>query len=245
MHARSILGLAVLCGCTAAIAQQPGTKAPEHAVPISQEHHHHLIIENRYTRAYEVEVPAHDATLMHEHDHDYAYVVLGDSDVTNTVAGKAPVKMHLPDGTVNFSKGPFAHIAANDADTPFRNITIVLLRPQGQGQLKTFHPSVSAALEHGAGEVPIMETNEMLIYAVGIAPNGSWSPKENGHHRLLVLLDKMQDDSAPREPKAPRFPAGMLRWIAAGSGLTLRNTEAAEMKLLVVEFEDSARQLTM
>jgi hypothetical protein len=235
MHARSIFGLVVLCGCTAAIAQQPGTKAPEHAVPISQEHHHHLIIENRYTRAYEVEVPGHDATLMHEHDHDYAYVVLGDSDVTNTVAGKAPVKMHLPDGTVNFSKGPFAHIAANDADTPFRNVTIVLLRPQGE--LKTFYPSVSAALEHG-GEVPIMETNEMRISALGIASNGSWSPKENGHQRLLVLLNKMQDEGAPREPKAPTFPAGMLRWIAAGSGLTLRNAESTEMKLLVVEFKD-------
>jgi hypothetical protein len=30
----------------------------------------------------------------------------------------------------------------------------------------------------------------------------------------------------------------MLRWIPAGSALTLRNAEESEMKLLVVEFKD-------
>jgi hypothetical protein len=236
MRKRSILALVFLFGCGVAVARQEAAKPAEHAVPISQEHHHHLILENRYTRVYEVEVPAHEATLMHEHDHDYAYVVLGDADVTNTVAGKAPVKMHLADGTVNFSRGPFAHIAADDGDTPFRNITIVLLRPQGE--VKSLHPTVDAALQSGAGEAPMMETNEMRVSAVGIASGSSWSPKENGHDRLIILLDKMQDDSAPREPKAPTFPAGMLRWIPAGSALTLRNAEESEMKLLVVEFKD-------
>ena len=54
-------------------------------VPISQEHHHHLIIENSYLKAYEVEVPAHESTLLHQHDYDYVYVVLDGAQVTNKV----------------------------------------------------------------------------------------------------------------------------------------------------------------
>src|SRR5512140_2019531 len=113
-------------------------------VPISQEQHHHLVLENSFVKAYEVEVPPHESTLMHRHLHDYVYVVLGDAEFTNAVAGKPEVKLKQPDLAVNFSPGPFAHVASNNAETPFRNITIELLHPQGE--VKKFYPSIRAAL---------------------------------------------------------------------------------------------------
>lgn len=73
---------------------------------------------------------------------------MGDADLTNAVAGKPEAKIKLPDLTVNFSRRPFAHIAANNGDTTFRNITIELLYPQGE--MKKFYPSINEALSAAA-----------------------------------------------------------------------------------------------
>src|ERR1700731_353578 len=64
---------------------QSGNPAQVAAVPISEEHHHHLVLENPFIRAYEVEVPPHESTLFHRHDQDYIYIVFGDADITNAV----------------------------------------------------------------------------------------------------------------------------------------------------------------
>jgi hypothetical protein len=244
----SILLLA-LAAVNSAPRGSPQSRPAVRAVPLSEEHHHHLVLENSYVRIYEVEVPAHDATLMHQHDQDDVCVVFGDSDVTNTVAGKAPLRLPLPDGTVHFSRGPFAHIVANNAGTAFRNITIVLLRPQGAEH--TFFPTVEAALAgnaehpaplrdaHGAKQAVILETEEMRASAVNIAENCLWQPEGNGRARLVVLLDKIADSSASREPKAPMFPAGMLLWTTAATPPPVHNTGMGEMRLLVLEFTSS------
>ena len=94
------------------------------------EPHHHLKIENEYVRVYYVKVPPHEDTLLHQHDHDYIYVSLGPSEVVNAIANKPEIHLQLKDGETHFTRGGFAHVARNLADTPFRNITIELLKPQ-------------------------------------------------------------------------------------------------------------------
>jgi hypothetical protein len=218
------------------------------AVPISQEHHHHLIIENSYLKAYEVEVPAHESTLLHQHDFDYVYVVLGGAQVTNTVVDKLEVRMYLPDTTVNFSKGPFAHVAGNVGDTPFRNITISLLHHQGE--VKTYYPSVDAALSPLAGQttnqtdksagltkVMMLETDEVRVFAALLEPAGNWSSSET-HARFVVLLDRMKDTTGPREKNAPTFPAGLLKWIPEGQSWAFNNDTQYEKRFVMLEFKD-------
>ncbi len=85
-------------------------------------------------------MPAHESTLLHRHDQDYVYIVFGDADITNAVEGKPEIKAHLADTTVNYARGPFAHVARVDGNSIFRNITVQLLQPQGE--LKTYYPSV-------------------------------------------------------------------------------------------------------
>lgn len=113
-----------------------GAQAPEPA-PLAHgsvpgEPHHHLKIENEYVRAYYVEVAPHDETQLHQHDHDYIYVSLGPADVINAVRDKPEVHLVLKDGETHFTRGGFAHVARNLRDTPFRNVTIELLHPQGE-----------------------------------------------------------------------------------------------------------------
>src|SRR5258707_4995197 len=101
------------------------------AVPLSQEPHHHLVLENDYVRVFRVSVPAHDATLLHQHDVPYLYISLGPADVINIVQGRPEARIVMADGQVGYSPGHFAHIARNESDMDFNNVTIELLHPQG------------------------------------------------------------------------------------------------------------------
>src|SRR5919197_2783922 len=82
-------------------------------VEITNEGHHHLVLENSYVRVFKVEVPPKDATLMHRHRHDYIFVTIGASQVSNEVQGKPAVELKLQDGQTMFIPGDFAHIARN------------------------------------------------------------------------------------------------------------------------------------
>src|SRR5215472_289827 len=97
-------------------------------VEITAEPHHHLVLENPYVRAFYVEAPAEQATLMHRHRHDYIFVTLGDAHVSNEVEGWKPIDLTIKDGETRFAPGDFAHIARNLAKTPFRNVTIELMQ---------------------------------------------------------------------------------------------------------------------
>src|SRR3989475_6806997 len=117
--------------CASAGNQTP-TAQTAAAVPITSEPHHHLSLQNDYVKVYEVEVAPHESTLLHQHDRDYVYITIGDAQVTSAIPGRQEVHLKLADGEARFSRGGFAHVARNDADTPFRNVTVELLRPQGE-----------------------------------------------------------------------------------------------------------------
>src|SRR4051812_3017685 len=99
------------------------------SVPITNEPSHHLALENEYVRVFKVEVAPRAATLMHRHEHDYMFVTLGDSQVSNERQGEKPVMLKLKDGETRFTKGGFAHVARNLSQQPFRNATIEILVP--------------------------------------------------------------------------------------------------------------------
>ena len=96
-------------------------------------------------------------------------------------------------------------------DAAFRNITIELLRPQGE--MKKFYRTINDALsagrpdEKGIRQVSLLETDEMRGVAAGIAASSSWSPAHDGRDRLVIMIDKIHDSSGAKEKNSP-FPAG-------------------------------------
>src|SRR5712692_3914254 len=110
---------------------QQNPTAPPGPVPISEEPHHRLVLQNDFIRVYNVMVPPLDATLLHQHDLPYLYVTLGPADIINAIVGKPELHQILQDGETHYSPGHFAHVARTDSGVPFHNITIELLRPQG------------------------------------------------------------------------------------------------------------------
>src|SRR6267378_5991547 len=144
-----------------------------HAVPIPKEPHHHLVLENEYVRVFRVRVPAHDATLLHQHDVPYLYVALGPADVINAVQGKPEVRLVMADGQLGYSPGHFAHIARNQSDMPFNNVTIELLKPQREPRNICAEVVPGAELEvcgksptvkrNGAAHLPQFATDETQV----------------------------------------------------------------------------------
>jgi hypothetical protein len=226
-------------GATAILSQN-------NSVPIAQEQHHHLIIENSYIKAYEVEVPPHESTLQHVHDYDYVYIVFGAADITNAVVGKPVVNTHLDDTAINFAKGPLTHVAGNTGSTPFRNITISLLHRQGEA--KIYYPSVKAALDANikdkqaaeSTEVTVLETAEIRVKAIQIGNGPAWTYANSKGPFLIINMEKAKlfDQPGPKEKNAPSFPADLMHWYANDSRAFFPAAFPAGPTLVVLEFKN-------
>lgn len=105
-------------------------QAPSSEVEITAEPYHHLTLENKFVRVFNVDVPAHTETLMHWHRHDYIYVTLGNTEIVNAVKDRPPITLNLQDGETRFSSATFAHIARNLMGQPFRNVTVEILEDE-------------------------------------------------------------------------------------------------------------------
>lgn len=105
--------------------------APRPAVPLLDEPMHHKKFENEYVRVFDVLVPPHEQTLFHEHAHDYVFVPIGASKFRSEKADGTSSELDLKSGEARFTSAPLTHRAINLADTPFRNITVEILKSAG------------------------------------------------------------------------------------------------------------------
>jgi hypothetical protein len=234
-------------------------QAPE-AVPIPKEPHHHLVLENDYVRVFRVSVPAHESTLLHQHDVPYLYVSLGPADAINAVQGKPEAHLVMADGQLGYSPGHFAHIARNESDVPFNNVTIELLKPQGEahnrcasvvaGPLGTC-PNVesapaawySAALPGGS---PLFETDEIVVESGIIGSNAKYEDKRPAVSALLIAMDGSQIKVSPLRlahsvQGAPdeKLRGGEVYWLPAGVKRSIRTKTRTPAHFLLLSLKDS------
>jgi quercetin dioxygenase-like cupin family protein len=225
------------------------------------EPHHHLKIENEYVRAYYVEVAPHEATQLHQHDHDYIFVSLGPADVINAVLNKPEVHLVLKDGETHFARGGFAHVARNLSDTPFRNVTIELLKPQGEprnicekiiagplgdcAQSGPYHQGTEPSSIVSATRL-LLETDEMGLVRSGLAPNerggNACCLGPSGEFAKLLVVyggSALRIDSPGEQSKTVRI--GEVIWLPAGicTPKMVNLTEHSPSQFLMLAFKDS------
>ncbi len=208
-------------------------------VEITNEAHHHLALENEFVRVFQVEVAPQQSTLMHWHRHDYIFVTLGDSDVSNEVKGKSPVELKLKDGETRFSAAPFAHIARDLASTPFRNVTVELLQDE---KYRTSPPKWDEdrglhVLTGGTQEILFAKDNarvsEVELQPGGVIP----SHHHKGPHLLVAITDlDLRSDVEGQRPVPGRFKSGDVKWLAGGYTHTLTNVGTQTAKFVTIEF---------
>ena len=142
-------------------------------VEITSEPSHHLVLENESVRVFKVEVTPHALTLMHRHRHDYVFVTLGESHVSNEVENKSPVDVKLSDGETRFVPGNFAHVARNLSDQPFRNVTIELMQDEKLRQTPSHWPDETGEKTFDGGHSKILFVKDgVRISEVDLEPGG-------------------------------------------------------------------------
>jgi beta-alanine degradation protein BauB len=232
---RSRLTLPTLLLAAIALAAQNTSE-----VEITAEPHHHLALENEYVRVFQVEVAPHDVTLLHSHRHDYVFVTLGATEVSNDVKGKPPVTLKLQDGETRFVAGNFAHIARNLASTPFRNVTIELL--QDEAAHKTPPPKWD---EERGLHVFTGGTQDILFAQDGVRVSetdlqpGAMLPSHHhsGPHLLVAVTDlEVRSDVEGQGPMPGHFKSGDVKWLPGGYTHTLTNLGKQEAKFVTLEF---------
>jgi len=209
-------------------------------VEITAEPHHHLLLENQQVRVWLAEVAPNDATLMHRHNHDYVFVSLGDANVQNEVEGKAPAILKMQDGETHFSPGGFAHIARNQASTPFRAIAVELM--QDEAAHKTPPPKWD---EDRGLHVFTGGTQDIIFVKDGVRVSetelqpGATIPSHHhtGPHLLVAVSDlEIRSDVEGKGPMPGHFKSGEVKWLPGGYTHTLTNTGKQEAKFVTLEF---------
>lgn len=203
--------------------------AQTEAVPITQEPVHHLVLENEYTRVFYVEVPVGEQTLVHEHKNDYVFVTLGDSDVENVPQGKDPVRLQLKDGEVRYVKAPLVHRAKNLATTPFRNVTIEILKAGDAGEEKR------ANLRIAASTVERISNKKVTVVAYRAKAHGSIDSDATTLPSLFVADSDLEITA--RKAGRATLHSGDVKWLAVGTSFSVRGVGAQPLRFAVLAYK--------
>ena len=231
----------------------------QQAVPLDREPSHHLALENEYVRVFKVEVAPHAGTLLHQHDRDYIFVTLGPSSVENDVLGKPAVKLQLQNGEARFAKGGFAHVARNLAETPFRNLTVELLK-DGDNVVPCDHTKDACGLQTGtncrrvlgtdakgnfkewticAHSYQVLKGRNLEVRRTDIFPGvGLRKHSHIGPHLAIAITDlDLRSVDAAGKSKEIHQHAGDISWIPGGLTHTLSNVGKDPASLVTIEFK--------
>jgi quercetin dioxygenase-like cupin family protein len=213
--------------------------AAQAEVEITTEPHHHRIFANAQIRVFNVEIPPHSDTLLHRHSHDYIYVTLGDSEVVNAVPGKPPVTVKFRDGQTDLLQAPYAHVAHNQSDKPYRNVTVELL--QDESLRHSTHPwdeSRGLDILHGGTKEILWVKDGIRATEFELQPGGMIPEHHHARPHLVVALTDytLRSDQPGKPPTTSSMKTGDIKWVPAGLPHTLMNTGATPAKFVALEF---------
>jgi hypothetical protein len=223
--------LAVIIAGPASAQSIPG------AVLASHEPHHHLTYEDSTLRVLRVRVPAHDTTLLHEHDPDYFWIALGASNVVNAKLGAPDATISSTDLSIHYTAGNFAHVARNPGASPFDNITVELLGAQRNvrnlcEQAISGRPlnCVAAHGARGVTERPAFETDQLRVELVSLDPKAVMHG--SGAATWLIAVDTLDARSGLGAQGSGKWRGGVYRSTGSWS---VRNDWPRVVRMLVVQ----------
>jgi hypothetical protein len=233
--------------------------APLGPVPISEEPHHRLVLQNDFTRVYDVTVPPLDTTLLHQHDLPYLYVTLGPADIINAIVGKPELHQILQDGETHYSPGHFAHVARTDSGVQFQNVTIELVHPQGSPKnlckdvlpgapLNCPGPPAAGDTSKGktsqpgrvADDVPYFETEEIRVDLHKVSSGNDYVEATPKTEALLVALSDANLDANLGGEHTTFLHVGDVLWMPAGKHRRIIDFLGTKSSFLLISFKDSA-----
>jgi mannose-6-phosphate isomerase-like protein (cupin superfamily) len=232
---KTIVSAALFCLLAGVVCAQ------EKAVPVGEEGHHQVVLENEYTRVFHVVLAPRESTLMHQHDRDYVYVMIGSSQVGVVKPGAAPTQMKLNDGDVKFTKGPLTHKVTNTGETPFVNLTIEVKKSSAKAVCGASWAGVEATgkcFDRCAGnscESQMLVTDAVQANIHDAPSGGSVGIGPKPKPSLIVPLQEVEVTNGS---KIVKLQAGEVTWIPANANAKVTSTvSAGRSHWVVVSFE--------
>ncbi len=226
-------------------ATSEATQSPA-PIPLAEEHHHHLVFENSYVRVYYVEIPPHDATLLHTHS--LPYISFPPTGAGDASAPPAAGPSRFTGFRANYTLGGFSHIVTNSSDRTMRNVAVELLRPQG-----TVHNLCDFALkDEPAGcealstigtpvqSIPSFETDEILVERWTVTATQTGSEIREDHDILLGAAIGISSIVNAANTSSPElWIKGGLLWIPAGH-VVMVTADSRGGQFATISFKDSS-----
>jgi hypothetical protein len=216
---------------------------------MEQEHHHQLVFENSYVRAFYVEIPAHEATLYHRHDLPYVSLPPPVIDAPTRPAGASGRPM-APGPRIGYMPGGFSHTVSNSGETPLRNVAVELLHPQGEAQNRCAEvvrgqplsrcDKPSSSEPSLPSHYTLFETDEIIVEYHALPPDSTFTASP--HWNVLVgdLNGVTADVPAGVRAEGPFFePRTGLVWSPAGSTTVFKAAAGGAGHFIAIEFKDS------
>lgn len=234
--------LTLICVATTLLSAQ---SAPE--VEITSEPHHHLTLENKSVRVFNVEVDPNTETQMHWHRHDYIAVTLGAAEISNAVKDKPAATVKLPDGDTRFSSATFAHAVRDLGAQPFRNVTVEILEDESLRQSAAKWDAQDKeerglfVLNHGTKQILFVKdgirATEFELQPGGVVPKHH----HTGPVLVIAITDLALEETIEGQPLTSSHPAshmksGDSKWIPGNITHVVTNTGPAPAKFVTLEF---------
>jgi hypothetical protein len=152
-------------------------------VPVRDEPHHKVVLENDYVRLINVLIPGHDTTLVHRHAAASVIVYLSDNNIGAQIVGEKPVLSESSPGQINYAAydlKPINHRVWNRDNTPYHVMDIELVRKPPYGDSCQLITDNSAHLQ--------WRQKEVRTYKLKLGPgNQLHIPESNCAHLLITV----------------------------------------------------------
>lgn len=217
-------------------------QAAAQEVEITAEPHHHLTLENKFVRVFNVQIDPNTETLTHWHRHDYISITLGQAEIINTVQGKSPVDVKFQDGDTRFAAASFAHVVRCTSNQPFRNVTVELLQDESLRDAKS--PWDPKQNEDRALNTFMGGTQQILFVKDAVRASeielrpGATVPKapHDGPELLVALNDFDLRNRVGNNSKAEHLKTGESKWFDGSYARVLVNSGTSPAKFVTIEF---------
>jgi hypothetical protein len=206
-------------------------------VPLKDEPHHHLLLENQSVRVFRLTLQPNEATLRHRHNGLFISVALRPATVANEVRGRQPIITNFSEGEVHSSRGAVNITERNNSAEP---IDILVIEPTTPSADPTAAPPLPELHLHSAAIGDLLSSNGIRGYVVRLAADGDIERRREEHGSLIVALDDLdlQDEAGEPNSREIRMKTGDVLWVPPGTTHATRNMANAAISYLTFVFAD-------
>jgi len=206
------------------------SNSPQAPVEIKSEAHHHAKFENEFVRIWDVTVPAGEATLWHIHRNDNVVITLAGANLRLENVSGPPAESPWKFGEIRFARATYTHRAINTGATPFRNLTIELLKPA------IANPPV---LAREGNREPILENDRVRAFRLTLQPGESIPVHTHPLPGLAVALTsgELETTVGDGQPQRMTMAASDVRWRPGPVTHSLKNIGKTTFEAIDIELK--------